>query len=561
MYLLRAFVLALALAAAVVATATTPPPAPPPVSLANLVYHSPFRGRDAARIPYAALLRRRQQPAPPAAVPLAFLHGVASGDPRADRVVLWTKVTPSTNVTAPVLVNYTVSAAADLSSPLAAGATATSGDVDYTVKLDVPNLSPATAYYYRFASPDGSNATGVGQTRTLPAAGDVPAKFTIATISCMAFWHGYFSSLGNIARNEEVDAVVHLGDVIYEYSKRDYPSVDGSLPDDRDPQPNVEIVSLSDYRTRHAQTRTDPDYQEMTRVKPMIMIYDDHEFADNAWMNGAANHDPETQGPWSVRKANAARAWWEYTPTRPVTPDVSAADPSLYSIYRVFRVGALFDLIMLDTRIEGRDQQAAGDPQTRRLISEKQGGWLFNTLNSSTAKWRVLGNQVIMAPIPNTVFGSEVPILNDAWVGYPAARQRVLEFVANNNISNTCCVTGDLHASVASDLFLDAKQYDPATGKGAVMPEFVGPSVTSASPVRDSESLGRLARDPFVEPNPGAKFVNLWRHGYMLVTVAQDKVRTEYRFVESVKRQNGGREDSGAVLEVVSGSNRITRQS
>ena len=252
-----------------------------------------------------------------------FAHGVASGDPLADGVILWTRVTlASSTSTSPVDVEYVVATEPSLaaSSVVAGGRFTTDATRDYTVKVDVGGLKPATTYYYRFAvasASSGAVAAGVspvGRTRTLPV-GSVD-RVRVAVASCASLAHGYFNAYRRIAERADLDLVVHLGDYIYEYGDGDY----GSL---RPYEPSHEIVSLADYRQRHAQYKRDTDVQALHRQHAMVAIWDDHEFADNAWSGGAANHTEGAEGTWTARVAAALQAYYEWMPVR----RVDAAEP------------------------------------------------------------------------------------------------------------------------------------------------------------------------------------------------------------------------------------------
>ncbi len=274
-----------------------------------------------------------------------FLHGVASGDPLADRVVLWTRVTPDEGEAGALPVAYEVARDRDFRRIVARGAGECDGTSDYCFRVDVTGLEPGTTYYYRFTS--GGRTSPVGRTRTLP--GDDARMLRIAVVSCANYPYGFFHVYREIARRDDIDLVLHLGDYLYEYPAGGYadPKV---VAQGRQVKPEGELVTLTDYRTRHALYRSDPDLQAMHAAHPMIAVWDDHEVANDAWKGGAENHQ-EHEGPWSARKRAGMRAWREWLPVRPPDP----ARPEI--IYRRFDVGRLASLIMLDTRLVGRDRQ------------------------------------------------------------------------------------------------------------------------------------------------------------------------------------------------------------
>ncbi|MCB1843146.1 MAG: alkaline phosphatase D family protein, partial [Halioglobus sp.] len=308
-----------------------------------------------------------------------FLHGVASGDPLTDRVILWTRLTPRGEGL--VRVAWEVSTDESFSNIVASGSGTTSAEVDYTVKVDAEGLQPGSQYYYRFSSDD--TVSPLGRTRTLPAGSAAAASF--AVVSCSNYPAGFFNVYREVAQ-QELDAVLHLGDYLYEYAPGGYASANAEAYG-RVVQPPNELFSLADYRTRYAQYRTDEDLQAAHGRHPFITVWDDHEIANDAWRDGAENHDPATEGDYAARKMAAIQAWYEWQPVRPPT-DVNEV------IYRRFQYADLLDLLMLDTRIIGRDEQfvypdfvsggmidvaaarAAFGDSNRSLLGEEQRAWL-----------------------------------------------------------------------------------------------------------------------------------------------------------------------------------------
>jgi len=404
------------------------------------------------------------------APPVQFLHGVASGDPLSDRVILWTRVTPPAGDTRDIPVQWEVASDAAFTTLVAQGQATAAAGRDFTVKVDAAGLKAATGYYYRFRAYDATSPTG--RTRTLPT-GSV-AQVKLAVFSCSNYPAGYFNVYADAARRSDVDVAVHLGDYLYEYGRDGYASAQAAQLG-RLVQPAGEILTLADYRQRYAQYRSDPDLQALHAALPMIAIWDDHEVANDSWTGGAENHQSATEGDYATRKAVAQQAYHEWLPTR-------NAQPAL--IYRSFAFGDLLALHMLDTRHIGRDKQldytqfmtpqgldaaaftAALSNPTRQLLGTQQTQWLQQQLGASAATWQVLGQQVLMgrmnvpAPILMDVLapGSgvsvstyaalvakaqqtpaaltpqeqailaqpSIPYNLDAWDGYAAARETVL---------------------------------------------------------------------------------------------------------------------------------------
>ena len=459
-----------------------------------------------------------------------FRHGVASGDPLRDRVVLWTRVTPG----APnevVDVGWMLARDARMSRIFASGSVRTSAERDYTVKLDAVALEPGTTYYYRFSARGARSV--VGRTRTLPPRPTTRAR--LAVVSCANFPFGFFNVYARIAARRDLSAVVHLGDYIYEYENGRYGGRNegDGRPLDRVPFPNKETVTLEDYRARYGQYREDPDLQESHRQHPFICVWDDHEFANDAWRDGAQNHQPE-EGPWAARKAAAIRAWREWMPVR-VTPDAD------YRLYRQFAFGDLADLLMLDTRIQGRDAQvprtdvAALERASRHLLGGAQEEWLFGSLRDSTAAgkpWQVLGQQVMMSPqVPDGAAAANT----DSWDGYRAARARLFDAVAAAEVKHLVVLTGDVHSSWAYELArhpFDRKAYDPGTGRGAVGTEIVTPSITSpAWPPPDQLAAIKAAR-------PHLKYVSGQQRGYVVLDLTRERLQADWWYVPTVTERS-----------------------
>lgn len=492
-----------------------------------------------------------------------FLHGVASGDPQTDSVVLWTRATPPADRVAadpdgaPVQVDWSLYADPGLIRRVARGSVTTDARRDWTVKVIPGGLTAGSSYYYVFEA-DGERSV-IGRTRTLPAAG--ASHLRIAYVSCSNLPFGFFNVYGQIARRNDLDLVLHLGDYIYEYRNGDYG--DGTAIG-RVPRPDREIVSLSDYRTRYAQYREDPDLQEVHRQHPMIAIWDDHETADNSWRDGAFNHDPEKgEGAWSDRKAAGVRAWHEWLPARDALP---STEPR---IWRSFQLGGLADLMMLDTRLYDRSKQADKatdraviDDPSRTLLGPAQEAWLARELSESKARgtpWRILGQQVMFGQLGGY---DGTPILNpDQWDGYPAARKRVLDHLRDGDIDNVTVLTGDIHSSWAMDIApdpFDPAAYDPATGRGSLAVELVTPSVTSPFMTDQAKAETRAAEA--LKHHPHMRFVDLFHKGYVLLDLTAERLQAEFWHADTIAERAPG-ESLAAVYVTESGANHLVAAS
>jgi len=346
-------------------------------------------------------------------VSYAFKHGIASGDPLANSVILWTRLDASEvgahNVSWEVA---TDSAFLNLINQDSSSVTA---DTDYTLKVEVQNLNAGTTYYYRFKAGSGDQQvmSATGTTRTLPT-GQLNA-LKLAVFSCANYPAGHFHVYAEAAKNSGIEFALHLGDYLYEYGQTDsagnaaYASADAASLG-RLVTPNHELLKLDDYRTRYAQYRTDTDLQDFHAKLPFIPVWDDHEIANDAFQDGAENHDPATEGDFASRKQDAIKAYFEWMPIRPLTPDTDGR------IYRQFEFGDLVNLMMLDTRIIGRVEPlnyvnyinpsdgsfdaakftAEVSSAAQTILGTTQRSWLETQMGASSATWQVLGQQVLM---------------------------------------------------------------------------------------------------------------------------------------------------------------------
>jgi alkaline phosphatase D len=523
-----------------------------------------------------------------------FLHGVASGDPLADRVVLWTRVTLA-DPAAAVPVRWIVAADRKMRNVVRRGRANARARSDYTVKIDVDGLEPGTTYFYRFEA--AGKTSPVGRTRTLPA-GDV-RRLKFAVFSCSNFELGYFNAYAEAAKHDDLDAVLHLGDYIYEYGPGDggytTPAAAlGLVPKPRDAAlvPAEEIVLLEQYRARHALYRTDRHLQALHRDNPFINIWDDHEIANDAFTDGAENHQ-EDEGRWIARKKAGVRAFYEWLPIREPR-DGDRLDPATDApdeVYRVFDFGDLARLVMIDTRHAGRNAQlgtaelvgayataapegpfpadvtSAGEPRT--LLGGKQEAWLEKRLAGSTQTWQLIGNQVLMfyqnAPdIAGTAllddaqraafiglldqlfgagFGAQLaqlgaaglpfPLAADAWTGYPTARLKMLS--ALSGAANPIVLTGDSHNAWTANLVLPTEGEPEPVGA-----EFGCTSVSSPGYEQylldvPPELVAALFVDSSDRKSPTDKLIDAecGRRGFLLLEVRPQATVAEHVFLSS----------------------------
>ncbi|HWK35465.1 alkaline phosphatase D family protein [Sphingomonas sp.] len=489
----------------------------------------------------------------------AFTHGVASGDPKQDRVTLWTRCFPADGTTARVRVE--VAQDPGFRRRVAADWGVASPDNDYCVKIVATGLQPGSRYHYRFIGPDGATSP-VGRTRTLPARGSDP--FRVAVLSCANMDFGYFNAYRHLAGRSDIDLVLHLGDYIYEWGNGTH-SLAAQALKDRISRPSNETVTLDDYRTRYAWYRADPDLAEMHRMLPIVSIVDDHEVANNSWRDGAGNHQPN-EGSYQVRKAAAMKAYHEWLPM-PDTP------------YDRYDIGDLAAIFRLDTRLLARDEPpslndalaGAADPikamaafrdgvlqdPRRQLLGEAQERWLADGLARSVndgQRWQILSQQVIMAervlpqaaarwartpPAPGSKADlrqqlalassrAGLPLSLDDWNGYPAARARVLA-AAQAARANLVVLAGDSHNAWASDLVHD--------GRPAGV-EYAGQSVASLGiDGRFDADPAQIAAD-MIAANPTLKWCDTSRRGYMTVTLTHDAARADWVMLDTVARRS-----------------------
>ncbi|WP_369168682.1 alkaline phosphatase [Streptomyces sp. R28] len=482
----------------------------------------------------AALPARAAEQAP------AFLHGVASGDPLPDGVLLWTRVTPTAEAVPgsglgpDTEVSWIVARDKALTNIVAKGSATATAASDHTVKADIRGLEPATDYWFRFSA--GGTDSPVARTRTAPAASASVAGLRFGVVSCASWEGGYFSSYRHLAARGDLDAWLHLGDYIYEYGTGEY-GTRGTVV--RQTAPTHEILTLADYRIRHGKYKTDPDLQTLHTKAPVIAIWDDHEIANDSWSGGAENHTEGAEGAWAARQAAAKQAYFEWMPVRPAIAGTT---------YRRLRFGKLADLSLLDLRSFRSQQVSVGngevDDPDRTLTGRAQLDWLKAGLKSSDTTWRLVGNSVMISPFAIGSLTADLlkPLaklmglpqeglaLNpDQWDGYTDDRRELLAHLRSNAIRNTVFLTGDIHMAWANDVPVDAGTY-PLSASAAT--EFVVTSVTSDNLddiVKVPEGTVSAIAAPIIKAaNRHVHWVDTDRHGYGVLDITAERAQMDY---------------------------------
>ncbi|MFF3563036.1 alkaline phosphatase D family protein [Streptomyces sp. NPDC002574] len=489
----------------------------------------------AALIPLAATAGQARAASAP-----AFLHGVASGDPLPDGILLWTRVTPTpeavpgSGLGPATEVTWTVATDKALTSVVASGTATATAASDHTVKADVRGLRPATDYWYRFTA--GGVDSPVARTRTAPADNVTAARLRFGVVSCSNWEAGYFASYRHLAARGDLDAWLHLGDYIYEYASGGY-AARGAVV--RRHAPTHEIITLADYRTRHGRYKTDADLQALHAVAPVVAIWDDHEFANDAWSGGAENHTEGTEGTWTARVAAAKQAYFEWMPVRPSIAGTT---------YRRLRFGKLADLSLLDLRSFRSQQAGVGsgsvDDPDRSITGRAQLDWLKAGLKASDTTWRLIGNSVMISPVafgalPDYLLaplaellglpGEGLAINPDQWDGYTDDRRELLAHLRDNGIRNTVFLTGDIHMAWANDVPVKAATY-PLSASAAT--EFVVTSVTSDN-LDDILKVAPHTVSPIAEAavkvaNRHVKWVDMDSHGYGVLDITGERAQMDY---------------------------------
>lgn len=452
-----------------------------------------------------------------------FYHGVASGDALTDKVIIWTRVTPSLDsvILDDISVQWEVATDTAFTNIVKSGTFITDYFRDYTVKVDVIGLQPGTWYYYRFKALNKYSI--LGRTRTAPV-GDIDSiRFAFVTGS--NFNAGYFNAYKRIGARNDVDAVLHLGDYIYEYENNGYGS-----NEERTLEPRGEILNIHDYRIRYSHYRLDPDLMYAHQQYPWYVIWDDHEVCNDTWKEGAENHSPDSEGSFVQRENAALEAYYEWMPIREI--DVNNKE----KIYRQITYGNLLDLNFLESRLIARDEQSIDrDDPNKKLLGDEQFDWLFDKLDNSTATWKLIAQQIMITPVEIPGYG---PYSSDDWNGYRVERKKLLSHVKANN-TNVVFLTGDIHTSWACDVYMDKDDYYPS-GDGSVLPEFVTPSITSAS-FPFEEDFGVTA--PIIKAaNNNVKYVDIIKKGYAIADINKLRTQTDWYYVDKIDKPSDNEE-------------------
>lgn len=495
-----------------------------------------------------------------------FRHGVASGDPASTSIVLWTRITITEGTEIPVApVTLELSTDSNFSTDRKVFDLSTTAAKDWTVKHNATGLEPGRNYYYRFTS--NGTTSPLGSTRTLPSASIEKVRF--AVVSCSNWQHGFFNAYDHIARDETFDAVIHLGDYFYEYGTDGYGSETGREIG-RLHEPDHEVLTLDDYRQRHAQYKTDAALQAMHAAHPTIHIWDDHEVANNSWEGGAENHQLD-EGDWAARRRAAMQAYYEWMPLRDPEPGRSRE-----ALYKSYSWGDLLTLVSIETRLTARAEQIDIDAYSpdfssqqdvddfmenvvgtddRYLLGDAQLDFVIDALKASKTQgqpWRFVANQILMADVRSpdlTPYASEemmqaiepawagirdfvrnsafgLPLYIDTWGGYPFARERFYDRLAQNGINDLVVLTGDAHEFWVNDLYTDGKQ------KMGV--ELGTTSITSETV---EAFLGEGTKDfalLITKDNDCVRYYDPQHHGYIDLTVTKERVHADLIGLDTV---------------------------
>ncbi|HEY0680748.1 MAG TPA: alkaline phosphatase D family protein [Steroidobacter sp.] len=489
-----------------------------------------------------------------------FTHNVASGEPGADSMLLWTRYVPPTGVDEAHL-DVEVALDSDFTRVVSGGSVRIGAYRDWTAKLTVDGLQPGTTYWYRFIAPDGAKSP-VGRTRTLPV-GAVD-RFGLGLFSCSNLPFGWFSAYAHAAARDDLDLWLHVGDYIYEYGIAAYKESERVADREVMPAHDHEMISLADYRLRFACYRADPDLQKLHQVAPMVAVWDDHEITNDSWEGGASNHQPKTEGDWNARRAAAMQAYREWMPI--------SEEP-----WKAYHIGSLATLYRTESRVLARTRPAyaelakahqASDPDAAlrafrdgawrdpaaTMLGADQESWLAHELkrNAPASNWQMVGMGTIIGrtvmpeaslgwlrsdsgegtvnKFKKDVRGSKlgVPMWMDRWDGYPAARSRLLQ-AAQRADADLVMLSGDSHNAWAYSLAED--------GRPAGV-EFAGHAVTSPG------MEGGFGADPkdvargFIASNPELVWADTSQRGYMMIDITLQRVTGEWLFMRTIKSRS-----------------------
>lgn len=457
-----------------------------------------------------------------------FYHGVASGDPLNDRVIIWTRVTTDSAL---VHVAWRMATDTAMANIVAQGVTTTDTSRDYTVKIDVTGLQPNTYYYYEFESL--GRLSQRGRTKTLPT-GNV-SSLRIAQLGCTNYEFGYFNAYDIVKNRNDVDFVFHYGDYIYEYGHKGG-GVDST---NRRTFPEYDSYDLTSYRQRYSWYRLDPATRGLHQQYPWVVIWDDHEFANDAFADTSENHHPLTQGSWAARKANAIRVFKEWIPMREDTTRTNIIN---------FKqsVGNLADIIYTEDRIQRSEfdslsqffnmMTSGADPllydtPDRTMHGQRQMEWMCNEVKNSTATWKVLANQVVFSTYFYKGIGG-LPFHQDqGWDADPLDRKKLIDTVNQYNIKNLVVLSGDIHVGMAFDIPSGVVPYNPNTGAGSAGVEIVADNVVEGDVLPNAESY-------MYQNNPHLRFFKAKSQGYCIIDLTPNSMCADYWETDSVESRN-----------------------
>ena len=478
-----------------------------------------------------------------------FMHGVASGDPTPTSVILWTRVTvspeatPGSGIGADAPVGWEVTTSPEFTTVVRSGTVTAQAASDHTVHVDPNGLQPGTVYFYRFSY--NGVFSPVGRTQTAPAYDAAVDEVTFALASCANWEAGYFAAYRDMAERAErgeFDAVVFLGDYIYEYPTGEYAGKSGVS---RQHSPQNETITLTDYRVRHGRYKQDLQLQRAHAAAPWIVIWDDHETANNSWREGAENHTDGTEGSWLDRRNAGQQAYFEWLPVRATRPSEGG------HIYRSLQFGSLVNLTMMDLRTyrDAEPSRLSGSSDGREMLGSEQFDWLASVVRNSTTTWNVMGNSVMIAPLtlgslaPTSsearlvnqliedfsTLVSGIPLNPDQWDGYAWARNRLFDELAADD-ANVLFLTGDIHTEWANSIVHNGEEIGCEIVTSSISAANVGDSVSTYTHVYYPENnpVSLLAEDLIRSLNPAVKHVDFDAHGYAVARIRPAEVRMEF---------------------------------
>ena len=485
----------------------------------------------------------------------SFNHGVASGDPLEDRVILWTRVTPQQ--AGPVETILEISENENFSKIAHSTKLQTSSLSDYTVKYDFlakQYCDSDRGFFYRFRA--GSSISEIGKSKTFSKNTE---SVKIGVFSCSNFPAGYFNAYQAAAEKNDLDLWLHLGDYLYEYPMGGY-ATDNAEKLGRTPSPTHEMITLSDYRLRHAQYKLDHGSKALHKHAPLIAVWDDHEFSNDAWKRGAENHSEDgSEGDFYARRSAAIKAYYEWMPIR--------EQQNKRKIFREFKIGKLIHLIMLDTRQYGRDKQIQPkdylsksrfnqakfyndlNSQNRELLGVEQLSWIEDSILKSNAAWTIFGQQVLMAKlkfpdiskmlkteeIPDFLkpylkfLGLGIPSNLDAWDGYPAARNKLYQLMKNAK-KKFISLAGDTHNSWVSEL---ENQSGKKVGIELGAPSVTSPGITDVLNLDENKFV-----DSIVKINKELQWMEPSNRGYLFLDCMENKIIASFNYIKELNNIN-----------------------